>query len=121
MGYHRLGAPEISTVPIDRQQAQRIAELARMDLDPDELSRFSDQLQSILDYVAQLDTLDLPPSPGGGDPAGTGDADWTMGHGPSLAALREDDPAPCLSSETALAPAPDRRDGLFRVPRVLNS
>ena len=100
-------------MPIDRQQVQRIAELARMDLDPDELSRFSEQLQSILDYIALLDTI---------DPAGSGDPAGTMGRERAvdpLEALRDDEPVPCLSTDTALANAPDSRNGHFRVPRVL--
>ncbi len=109
-------------MPIDRQQVQRIAELARMDLDPDELSRFSGQLQSILDYIALLDTIDTIRSLEGIDPVGPCDSAGTMGRGQavdSLEALREDEPVPCLSSDAALVNAPDSRNGHFRVPRVL--
>jgi len=106
-------------VPIHRQQVQRIAELARMDLDSDELSLFSEQLQSILDYIALLDTIDTIRSLEGIDPAGSGDSAGMMGHGQAVEALREDEPVPCLSSDAALANAPDSRNGHFRVPRVL--
>jgi aspartyl-tRNA(Asn)/glutamyl-tRNA(Gln) amidotransferase subunit C len=38
---------------------------------------------------------------------------------PSVNVFREDEVQPSLSQEQALANAPDRTDGFFRVPRII--
>lgn len=95
-------------MPIERTQVEHIARLARLELPDATVERLRVQLDSILDYVAILDRLDLE----GVEPtahAGAGDAP-----------LREDVPAPGLSQQEALASGPDTEAGHFRVPRVLS-
>lgn len=88
----------------------RIATLARLTLTPEERERFVRQLNDVLRYVEQVQQVDT-----------TGIA--ATSH-PLLAepVWRNDVPQPSLSTDAALANAPDanREAGLFRVPKVIN-
>lgn len=86
----------------------RLAELARIDLTPDELARLAPQLDVILDSVAEVSRVaraDVLP----------------MSHAlPLTNVFRADEVRPSLSAAEALAAAPAVEDGRFRVPRILD-
>lgn len=93
---------------LNREEVQRIAELARLELSPDELELFTRQLGDILTYVEQIRALD------------------TTGVAPTSQVLnrpvdREDTLQPTLSREDLMGNAPDAAPdaGLFKVPRVI--
>ena len=93
---------------LSQQDVQRIADLARLELTPEELSLFTQQLSDILVYVQQIQALD------------------TQGVAPTSHVLnrpvdREDVLAPTLPRAEALANGPDvaPEAGLFKVPRVM--
>jgi len=93
--------------PLDEARVRHVARLARLDLSDDEVRLFAVQLSSILEYVDQLATLKL-------------DDVEPMAHPLSLTdCLRDDRPQPSLPADAALANAPDRLDGFFRVPTVI--
>jgi aspartyl-tRNA(Asn)/glutamyl-tRNA(Gln) amidotransferase subunit C len=97
----------VSTVT--RQDVQRLASLARLELTEEETDLFTRQLGDILEFVHQIqmvDTSGLERVAAGGGPAG----------------LREDVVRPSLERREVLAAAPeaDAAAGLFKVPRVLN-
>ena len=90
-------------------EVRRIAVLARLKLSPEEERVFQGQLSAILDYVRQLEELDVS-------------AVAPMTH--ALAAedrqaLREDVVHPSLPPEEALANAPAREGTCFKVPRII--
>lgn len=92
---------------LSREDVLRVAELARLELTPDEIDLFTPQLAGILDYVEQIRTLD------------------TTGVMPTSHAInrpleRDDEPRESLPRRAALANAPDAAPeaGLFKVPRV---
>ena len=86
-----------------------IARLAKLELTEEETTRFSEDLNQVLAYVAQLDQWDTT----GVEP---------MYHPrPVFDALREDTPGTSLSNEAALSNAPAQEDGQFRVPKVVES
>ena len=94
---------------LTREEVAKIAALAQLDLDEQELDLFARQLGDILAYandVQQIDTTGVPPT-----------ASVVTRH----AADRPDDVRPCLDRDDALANAPDAAldAGLFRVPRVI--
>ena len=94
---------------MDRDTAEKIAHLARIRLRPDEAKVYAGQLTGILAYVEQLKEVDID-----------GAAPFT--HAVELTnVLRSDLEEPGLTQEEALADAPDRAGGYFRVPRVLES
>ncbi len=88
---------------------ERIAALAHLDLTVDETTLFARQLDGILEYARQLQTVDT-----------TGVPATAHVHG-AQQSEREDEPRASLSRAEALANAPDANQdaGLFRVPRVI--
>ena len=85
----------------------KVAILARLRLAPDEIEMFTEQLNSIVDYVAQLKELDTT----GVEP---------LAHGIELRnVFRDDVRGPALDREQALANAPKRDKVGFLVPAVL--
>jgi aspartyl-tRNA(Asn)/glutamyl-tRNA(Gln) amidotransferase subunit C len=93
---------------LKREDVQRIAELARLELSADELEMFTRQLGDILTYVEQIRALD------------------TTGVAPTSQVLnrpvdRDDEPQSTLSREDLMRNAPDAAPeaGLFKVPRVM--
>ncbi len=89
---------------ISRDEVLHVARLARLELAEGELDRFAEQLNAILEAVGKVGELDLE----GVEPTA---------HPLDLVNIwAEDEPQPCLSADEALANAPDREGGSFRVP-----
>ena len=86
----------------------KVALLARLRLSPDELAMFTGQLNSIVDFVAQLqepDTTDVEP----------------LAHGIEVRnVFRDDVLGAALPRAKALANAPKRNEEGFLVPAVLD-
>lgn len=88
------------------QEVEHIAELARLHLTDEEKQRYRQQLSAILDYFAQLQSLDttgIPP---------------TSSVLPPRTVLRPDEPRPGLSRDELLRNAPEVEDNQFRLPPV---
>jgi aspartyl-tRNA(Asn)/glutamyl-tRNA(Gln) amidotransferase subunit C len=89
---------------IDRDQVLHVAKLARLKFSEEEIERLAPELTKIVEYVEQMDGLDLE----GVEPTS---------HVVELQnVLREDVPRDSLPKERALDQAPDAADGGFRVP-----
>ena len=89
---------------ITRDEVLRVARLARLALGEEEIERLQEQLSAILEAVgtvAELDLAEVEPTSHPLDVANV----WA-----------EDEPRPSLPIEDALANAPDRERGFFRVP-----
>jgi aspartyl-tRNA(Asn)/glutamyl-tRNA(Gln) amidotransferase subunit C len=90
-----------------------VAHLARLELTETELAAMTRQLSSIVDYVAQLQQLNL-------------DGVEPMAHALAVQnVFRADEPTPSLPVDEALANAPDRRTDargqqFYGVPAVLD-
>lgn len=98
-------------MPITESDVERVAQLAHMEITPDELKTFAPQMADIVAYVEQLNALDtsnIEPALGGLTPEGE-----------ATDSAREDVVTPSLGQQTALAEAPDAASGHFRVPKVL--
>jgi aspartyl-tRNA(Asn)/glutamyl-tRNA(Gln) amidotransferase subunit C len=91
---------------ISRDEVLHVAKLARLALSEQEIEKFGAQLSAILEAVGKVSELDLE-----GVPATSHPLDLVN-------VLAEDEPAPCLSREDALANAPDPDGGFFGVPPV---
>jgi aspartyl-tRNA(Asn)/glutamyl-tRNA(Gln) amidotransferase subunit C len=89
---------------IDRDQLLHVARLARLELREDEIERLGAQLNDILVAVSKVSELDLSDVPPTSHPLDVVNV-WA-----------EDEPAPCLSVEEALANAPEREGSYFKVP-----
>ena len=90
---------------IGRDEVLHVAKLAELAVKEADLARLVDQLNRIVDYVAQLDQV---PADAAAEP---------FLPGPAQVALREDVPGPVPLARPPAAFAPEFADGFFLVPR----
>lgn len=83
-----------------------IANLARIELTDGETKLFQGQLDQVLDYVEQLNELDVS------------DVKPTAHTAPRVNVLRTDEPGSSLQNDTVTANAPAARDGQILVPKI---
>jgi aspartyl-tRNA(Asn)/glutamyl-tRNA(Gln) amidotransferase subunit C len=84
-----------------------VAELARIQLTPEEVNTFRSQLEIVLQHVERLNQVDVSNV----EP---------MAHSfPIYNVFRNDEPRNGLDNESALANAPRRAQGLFMVTKVV--
>jgi aspartyl-tRNA(Asn)/glutamyl-tRNA(Gln) amidotransferase subunit C len=98
-------------MPITESDIEKIAQLAHLDITPEERKAFTPQIAEIVAYVEQLNELDtsaVEPSTGGLTPEGE-----------QTDSSRDDVVQPSLGQRVALDQAPDPACGYFRVPKVL--
>ncbi len=95
-------------MPLSVDEVRRIAALARLRLAPEEEVRLAGELSAILDYVRQLEELDVEGVP-----------PMTHALAGEETPLREDRAVPGLGVERALANAPARAGTCFEVPRII--
>ena len=93
-------------MPLTLEEVEHIARLARLELSDEEMSRYREQLSSILDHVARLQELDTSEVPAMA-------AVFTGNSG-----LRPDRPRAPLSRKSLLKNAPDVQDDQFKIPPV---
>ncbi|HLZ51726.1 MAG TPA: Asp-tRNA(Asn)/Glu-tRNA(Gln) amidotransferase subunit GatC [Candidatus Acidoferrum sp.] len=96
---------------ISREEVERVAELAYLDLSETELESYRKQIDEILEYIGKLDELDTSQvQPMAQVLADDQTADAT---------LREDTVVPCNVAGEVLKQAPDPEAPYFRVPKVI--
>jgi aspartyl-tRNA(Asn)/glutamyl-tRNA(Gln) amidotransferase subunit C len=92
---------------ISRQEVDHVAKLARLELSDQEKEKLTDQLSNILTYVEKLNELD------------------TRGVEPTAHVLdinnvmRSDVSEESLTQERALANAPEKAAGHYKVPKII--
>ena len=92
---------------LSREQVLHIATLCRLALTEEEVERMREQLSHILEQfevLKELDTEEVPP---------------TSHAVPLHSVMEEDEPRDPYPPEEVLANAPQREEGFFRVPAVL--
>jgi aspartyl-tRNA(Asn)/glutamyl-tRNA(Gln) amidotransferase subunit C len=92
---------------ITREEIENVAVLARLELTGEEKDIFTGQMDAILAYVDKLNELD------------TSGVIPTAHAVPMENAFRDDQARPAIGVDSALANAPERADGFFRVPKVI--
>ena len=92
---------------ISKQEVEKVAKLARLEITEAEKTAFAKQLSQILTHVETLKLYDTQ----GIEPTAT-----VLGQ---VNVFREDVVLPSLSVEKALANAPEREADGFAVPRIL--
>jgi aspartyl-tRNA(Asn)/glutamyl-tRNA(Gln) amidotransferase subunit C len=88
------------------EEVRHVAELAKLTLTDAEVEAFAGQLSAILNYaeqVQEVDTSAVPPTP------------YVL---PLVNVMDADEPRPSFENEVALANAPDRDNGNFRVKAI---
>ncbi|GAB7121071.1 Asp-tRNA(Asn)/Glu-tRNA(Gln) amidotransferase subunit GatC [Natrinema sp. JCM 9743] len=86
---------------VSPEEVRHVADLARVDLDDDEVDRFTEQFADILEYFETLDEV----------PEVDRETDLTN-------VMRPDEERQSLESEAALGNAPETEDGYFKGPNV---
>ena len=99
---------ENKIMKISKQDVERVAALARLELSEEEIERLTPQLDHILSYVTKLDELDTE-----GVPVTTHTQSVTN-------AFREDEVRDSLPREKALANTARENGEAFVVPKVVN-
>ena len=89
------------------EQVEHVAQLARLALRPEEKQSLTEQLNAILTYMEQLDSV---PTAGVEPTAHVLDL---------VNVFREDNACKTLSAEAALANAPEAAQQYFVVPRIV--
>lgn len=92
---------------ITAQDVEHVAKLSRLYLSEEEKENYTHTLNSILDYMEVLNRLD------------TEGVEPTAHVFPLKNVFREDSLQESLDREAALANAPDKEDGCFKVPRIV--
>jgi len=92
---------------ITEDEVLYVADLARLDLDEAAIDKFAGQIGTILDYVDKLNEVDT-------------EGIRPTSHAISLTnAFREDEQKDHLDREQAQANAPEKEEGSFIVPKII--
>jgi aspartyl-tRNA(Asn)/glutamyl-tRNA(Gln) amidotransferase subunit C len=103
---------------ISREEVLRVAQLAHLELSPDEIETYRGQLDDILTYIDKLKELDVTvvePMAQGLFSSTVAEDGLTTKH----PELREDVLRRCDVGEPILSQAPDAARPFFRVPKVI--
>lgn len=96
------------TPAITRDDVAHLARLARIDLPPESLDHYAEQLEHILGAVAKVAEVAADHVPATSHPM------------PLVNVFRDDVVRPSLDRDEALAGAPSVESDRFRVPRILD-
>lgn len=105
---------------VTEKDVAAVAELANLELTPEERQRMLRDLNSILSYIEtlnELDTANVPPMAQTAAEFGT-DAS-KCGSQRFAYVMREDRAGGCLPREAALSNAPESDGTFFKVPKVI--
>lgn len=92
---------------VEKKDIQYIADLANLKIEEEEMDTFTKQIGDILEYFEKLDELD------------TDEVVPTAYTVPMKNVMREDKVEPSMDREKILSNAPDKKDGQFRVPKII--
>ncbi|MBM4261956.1 MAG: Asp-tRNA(Asn)/Glu-tRNA(Gln) amidotransferase subunit GatC [Deltaproteobacteria bacterium] len=92
---------------LSRDEVQRVALLARLRLTASEEEQLAEQLGAILEYMEQLNQLDI-----------TGVEPFSHAND-AVTALREDKEVNQPNADALLANAPERDGSFFKVPKII--
>lgn len=94
---------------IGERDVEKIASLARLSITEEEKALFGGQLSNILEHVEALNAVD------------TSNVEPTSHVLDLYNVMREDSNRPSLDIDSALSNAPDRSNGFYRVPKIIES
>ena len=93
---------------ITKDEVKKVASLARLELNEDEINNHAQQLEKILDYIRQLDKID------------TNDVPCTTRAIEVINVFRKDDKKNSYCTEEILELGPSREDKYFKVPKIIS-
>ena len=93
---------------ITKEEVKKVALLARLELNEDEINNHSEQLEKILEYIKQLEEID------------TVDVPCTTRAIEVINVFRKDENKSNDCSEKILELGPSREEKYFKVPKIIN-
>ncbi|MTI66814.1 MAG: Asp-tRNA(Asn)/Glu-tRNA(Gln) amidotransferase subunit GatC [Firmicutes bacterium] len=93
---------------ISKEDVKHVARLARLDFDKEDIEDFTKKFASVVDYVEKLSEVD------------TEGVEPTYHVHPIKNVMREDKVCKSLDRKESLRNAPDKENGYFKIPRVLD-
>jgi aspartyl-tRNA(Asn)/glutamyl-tRNA(Gln) amidotransferase subunit C len=93
---------------ITKEEVRKVAELARLELNENEINKHAEQLEKILEYIKQLEEIN------------TNDVPCTTRAIEVINVFRKDKKQNSDCIEELLDLAPSREDEYFKVPKILS-
>jgi len=93
---------------ITKEEVKKVAHLARLELNENEINNHAEQLEKILDYVRQLEKID------------TDDVPCTTRAIEVVNVFRKDENKNSDCNEELLELGPSREDEYFKVPKIIS-
>ena len=95
-------------VKITKEEVKKVAHLARLELNENEINCHADQLEKILEYIKQLEKID------------THDVPCTTRAIEVINVFRKDEKKNSDCKQELLELSPSREDDYFKVPKIIN-
>ena len=93
---------------ITKEEVKKVANLARLELNENEINNHAEQLEKILEYIKQLEKID------------TNDVPCTTRAIEVINVFRKDEKKNSDCTEDILDLGPSREDEYFKVPKITN-
>lgn len=93
---------------ISSDEVKKVAQLARLELNENEINQHAEQLEKILEYIKQLEKINTENVP------------CTTRAIEVVNVLRKDEKKNYANSEEILDLAPSRENKFFKVPKIIN-
>ena len=93
---------------INKEEVKKVAQLARLELNENEINKHAEQLEKILEYIEQLELIDTE-----NIPCTTRAIEVTN-------VFRKDEKKNYDEVEEILELSPSREDKFFKVPKIMN-
>ena len=93
---------------ITKEEVKKVAHLARLELNENEINNHAEQLEKILEYIKQLEKIN------------TDDIPCTTRAIEVINAFRKDEKKNSDCTEELLELGPSREDKYFKVPKIIN-
>ena len=93
---------------ITKEEVKKVAHLARLELNENEINNHAEQLEKILEYIRQLEKID------------TDDIPCTTRAIEVINAFRNDENKNSDCNDELLELAPSKEDRYFKVPKIIN-
>ena len=92
---------------INKEEVKKVAHLARLELNENEINSHSEQLEKILEYIKQLEKIE------------TDDVPCTTRAIEVINVFRKDEKNKCDCNKELLELSPSREDKFFKVPKII--
>ena len=93
---------------ITKDEVEKVAHLARLELNEDEINNHAEQLEKILEYIKQLEKIE------------TDDVPCTTRAIEVINVFRKDEKKNSDCKQELLELSPSREDDYFKVPKIIN-